>query len=221
MATMTRSPDRDGLAPELRVGAARRMRKRRPCRHVSPCATEPVHSGPPTLDWGRGHWERDRQPSRAWSQSGRDLARPVLALAAGHNSERLVRQRPLELECYLGRSSHPAVDLLGGGQDHLHGLGVDRGDDAVRRVGQEAEYMCSISPSAFFRTPVQGRQIPVKRNDGLAWSSANQTGVLGRVFSYSKNEVAATGPPATRAWPAPPIGAFHVAHVGDWLGSDT
>ena len=105
MATMTRSPDRDGLAPELQVGAARRMRKRRPCRHVSPCATEPVHSGPPTLDWGKGHWERDRQPSRAWSQSGRDLARPVLALAAGHNSERLVRQRPLELECYLGRSS--------------------------------------------------------------------------------------------------------------------
>src|SRR4051812_948923 len=52
---------------------------------------------------------------------------------------------------------------------------------------------CSISPSAFLRIPVQGRQIPAKQNKGRLSSRANHTGVFfGLVSAYSENEVAGT-----------------------------
>src|SRR4051812_49061549 len=45
---------------------------------------------------------------------------------------------------------------------------------------------CSISPSAFFRTPVQGRQMSANTNNGRLSSRANHTGVfIGLVSSYS------------------------------------
>jgi len=52
---------------------------------------------------------------------------------------------------------------------------------------------CSSSPSAFFLIPVQGRQMPAKRNRDRLSSSANQTGVFfGLGSAYSENEVAKT-----------------------------
>src|SRR5687768_5649795 len=54
---------------------------------------------------------------------------------------------------------------------------------------------CSISPSAFLRVPVQGRQMPANTNNGRLSSRANHTGVFfGLVSAYSENEVAGTTP---------------------------
>src|SRR5829696_6286110 len=52
---------------------------------------------------------------------------------------------------------------------------------------------CSISPSAFFLTPVQGCRMPANANNGRLSSRANQTGVFfGLVSAYSENDVAGT-----------------------------
>src|SRR3954465_3317726 len=64
---------------------------------------------------------------------------------------------------------------------------------AFASVVRKLNRRCSNSPSAFLRTPVQGRQIPAKQNKGRLSSNANHTGVFfGLVSAYSENDVAGT-----------------------------
>jgi hypothetical protein len=67
-------------------------------------------------------------------------------------------QRPLQGLCLVPWCPHPDVALLLRGQDHRHGLRVDRFNDRVRRRRQEAidEVGAELSPDAG-----EGEQRPV------------------------------------------------------------
>src|SRR4051794_24700374 len=72
-------------------------------------------------------------------------------------------------------------------------LGWTGATTPLASVVRKLNRRCSISPSAFFRTPVQGRQMPANANKGRLTSRANHTGVFfGLVSAYSENEVAGT-----------------------------
>src|SRR3954452_21395721 len=88
---------------------------------------------------GRGVPKRDKQRALAWTRSGCEVARFILSVAPGHDPECVIRQRALELQGHLGVRCSPRVDLVLGGQDHRHGLGVDRRDLRISFRGQEAE----------------------------------------------------------------------------------
>ena len=81
-------------------------------------------------------------PRRTFTSPGAHCScrRPgrVFLDAAGHDPERPVRKRSLQLERLLRRRSHPGLDLLRR-QDHGHRLGMDGADLGVRLRCQEGE----------------------------------------------------------------------------------
>ena len=61
-----------------------------------------------------------------------------LTPAAHHQCDHVIRQRPLQRLGLIPWRAHPHVPYFVGGQDHRHGLGMDRLDDRVRRRRQKA-----------------------------------------------------------------------------------
>jgi hypothetical protein len=63
--------------------------------------------------------------------------RRVFLDAAGDDSERPVRKRPLQLQRLIRWRGHPGLDFVRRGQDHRHSLRVDGADLGVRLRRQE------------------------------------------------------------------------------------
>jgi hypothetical protein len=72
--------------------------------------------------------------------SRKTLCRRLIFLicTARHDLDLFIRQRPLQRLRLIPRRTHPDVALFIGGQDHRHGLGMDRLDHRVRCCRQEA-----------------------------------------------------------------------------------
>src|SRR6516225_1228065 len=69
------------------------------------------------------------------------LDRRIFLLAPRHNVQHAVWQWALQLQRLEGFALQPEVELLGCGQDHRHGLGMDGRDDGVGFSGQEPEQL--------------------------------------------------------------------------------
>jgi hypothetical protein len=64
---------------------------------------------------------------------------PIFFVRSPHDDlQRIIRQWPLQCLGLVPRRAHPNIPLLVGGQDHRHGLGMDRLDNGVRRSREDA-----------------------------------------------------------------------------------
>src|SRR5688500_12236836 len=74
------------------------------------------------------------------------VLRLVGPCAFGHDLEPVAGQRPLQLERYFRWCGEPGLVLFRGGEDHRHGLRMDRPDDAVRLRGEKrVEQMLALN----------------------------------------------------------------------------
>ena len=71
--------------------------------------------------------------------------------AAGHDPERCVRKRPLQLQSCVWRGGHPGIDLVSRRENHRHCFGVDGADLGVRLRREEREEV--IGGLAFLDLP--------------------------------------------------------------------
>lgn len=140
----------------------------------------------------------------------------IRSIAAGDDLQRLIRQRPLQPQSLLHRGIEPRVELVLGGEDHRHGLRMDRLDLGIRLAGQKAvEQVLTLDRLGFGaaragpRSPDagEGRERPLlgqgKPGRGLAW-----LGVFILTEAGEWHEAA-----VLRLEPATPIGALSVADI--------
>jgi hypothetical protein len=96
---------------------------------------------------------RRRYPSLSLSVDWRR----ILFFAARHYSKRLVREWSLQAK-RIGRFGiEPKIELVRGHQDHRHRLGIDRGNDGVRRGRHKPEqFVLALDRSARFPEMMEG-----------------------------------------------------------------
>lgn len=102
----------------------------------------------------------------------------IFLVGATHDDlQAFVRQRPLERPRLIPQRAHTHVAFFVGGQDHRHGLGMDRLGDGVRRGGKKPlnQMRSGIGFDLVPRAPLNSVQIPAKANRGQSSFNANRT----------------------------------------------
>ena len=160
------------------------------------------------LRWRHSRTGCEHQPARS---------PPVFFVPPRDDLQRIVGQRPLQLERFPGRCIHPGVDFLPRRQNHGHRFRVDRPDLLVRFGRQKREDVdCCL---AFLHFSNRGPARPDSGKEGQ-WPGLVEGEPNRRTGAIRQDLILGKTRPGHHAAvldpePAPPMRGFDIADIGD------